>query len=141
MASQNGDCRYCRIVAGELDAYSLYENEYAYAFLNPEPVSDGHSLVVPKRHTERFTGLGRREAAELFRAVHRVADAVEEEMDPEGLNLLQSNGKAAGQDVSHVHVHVIPRQEGDGFDFTFGQHDLTEEEARELRRELDAALE
>lgn len=106
-------CPFCAIVAGDAPAYRVYEDESNLAVLDVAPVTDGHTLVVPKTHHESLTGMDGRTTADVFRTARRVAGALEDALDPEGLNLVQANGEAAGQEVFHVHVHVIPRQADD----------------------------
>ncbi|MBS1263258.1 MAG: hypothetical protein MAG715_00432 [Methanonatronarchaeales archaeon] len=133
-------CVFCKIVSGKLDAYRVYEDDAAVAFLDLNPVSRGHVLVVPQRHAETVTELSDEEAGELFAAARNVAALIEEGLEPDGLNLLQNNGEAAGQEVRHVHVHVIPRYfEGDGLAVRFDTEALTEEAASRVLETLGQA--
>lgn len=127
------DCLFCDIVHGKIDSHILYEDGDALAFLDVNPVSDGHALVIPKTHADTLTDLDGEETAALFRAVRDVAQGLQDALDPAGLNLLQSNGDAAGQEIPHMHVHLIPRyDDGDGFDFSFDQGDLDADQAQDL---------
>lgn len=118
------DCPFCAILGGEFDAHVVHETDDAMAFLDLNPVSRGHTLVVPKAHAERLDDLDAATTEGLFTTVRDVVERLEDGLDPEGVNVLQNNGEAAGQEVDHVHVHVIPRHGDDGLDITFDQGDL-----------------
>lgn len=102
-------CAFCSIVAEESPAYRLYENEKTLAFLDIEPATLGHTLVIPKAHHETVTDMSKSLAGSVFKTVHRVACGLESVYQLEGYNIIQTNGSAAGQDVFHAHVHIIPR--------------------------------
>lgn len=108
------DCIFCRIVAGDAPAQVLYEDEDTMAFMDINPATDGHCLVVSRRHADDLWSLPEEDGVAVWRAVRRVAEAVQEALRPDGLNLLQSNGLAALQTVFHFHVHVVPRYRDDG---------------------------
>jgi histidine triad (HIT) family protein len=82
------------------------------AFLDNRPASDGHTLVIPRKHFETIYDIPDEEIAHLFKIVKKVAVAVKETVNPEGLTVIQRNGNAAGQHIMHLHVHVIPRHKG-----------------------------
>ena len=106
-------CIFCAIAAGEAPAERVYEDELTMAFLDANPASDGHTLVIPKRHAENLFELDDADAAAVWTTVRHVARGVRDAMAADGLNLFQSNGRAAFQSVFHVHVHVVPRWSGD----------------------------
>lgn len=108
------DCIFCRIVAGEVKAHTVYENESVLAFLDIHPASRGHTMVIPKVHAERLDLLEDRHTGALFLGVKSVMALLEKALKPAGLNVGWNHGWAAGQKVSHLHVHVIPRYAGDG---------------------------
>jgi len=108
------DCIFCAIVAGEIPGRTVYETDEMLAFLDVNPLSKGHTLVIPKTHHERLTDVPEDVAVELMLALHRVTDAVEAAVDADGTTIAFNNGEAAGQEVPHVHGHVIPRWDGDG---------------------------
>jgi histidine triad (HIT) family protein len=117
------DCIFCRIVAGELPASVVHENDLVLAFLDIQPVNPGHALVIPKRHAVGLTDLEEAEAAAMFRTARRLAGALRRSGLPcEGVNLFYADGAAAMQEVFHAHLHVIPRFDGDGFGLQFGPH-------------------
>jgi histidine triad (HIT) family protein len=107
------ECVFCRIIRKELPANIVYEDEQVMAFLSNQPVNEGHTLVVPKRHYENIYGISEDEVAYLFRIVKRIAHAVRDAMGAEGIRIVQNNGEAAGQVVFHLHVHVIPMKPRD----------------------------
>ena len=107
-------CSFCEIVAGREPASRVYEDGAALAFMNLRQANPGHVLVIPKAHVPTIDLLAPDLAASLFQAVVLVARAVGRCFAPAGLSIWQSNGVAAGQEVFHVHVHVLPRRPGDG---------------------------
>ncbi len=123
------DCIFCGIVDGNLDSYDVYEDSQTKAFLDQNPANDGHTLVVPKTHAEELTDLDDEQIQRLFTAARQVASRIEDRLDPDGINIMQSNGKAAGQEIFHVHVHVIPRYSDDAVEIAFNGEQLDEETA------------
>ncbi|MEA3229964.1 MAG: HIT family protein, partial [archaeon] len=87
---------------------------FSFAFLDINPSSEGHTVVIPKQHIEKFTDMAPDQAASLFSSVNKVASKVQEALNIQDSNIGINNGKSAGQEVPHVHVHIIPRKEGDG---------------------------
>jgi len=120
-------CEFCRIVGRHVQVSSVYEDDYVLAFLDNRPASDGHTLVIPKGHFETIYDIPDEETAHVFAVVRKVALAIRRAMNPDGLTVIQRNGKAAEQHVLHLHVHVIPRYSG--------QNLLRMEEIQEVGRE------
>ncbi|MED4269921.1 HIT family protein [Geobacillus stearothermophilus] len=117
------DCIFCKIVNGELPAAKVYEDEHVLAFLDISQVTKGHTLVIPKVHTENVFTLTPEAAGRLFRAVPVIANALNKAFSPVGLNLLNNNGEQAGQTVFHYHLHLIPRYgKGDGVGAVWKSH-------------------
>lgn len=106
------NCVFCRIVRKEAPASFIFEDERVAAFLDIKPASEGHCLVIPKKHYENIYEIPDEAIAYLFKIVKKVADAVKKGVNAEGITIGQQNGRAAGQDVFHLHVHVIPRYTG-----------------------------
>lgn len=104
---------FTRIVNGEIPAARVYEDEQTLAFLDIGPASRGHTLVICKQELPTLLDLPPDLLAAVAYTVQRVARAVMDTLQPDGLNILQNNGAAAGQTVHHYHVHIIPRWEGD----------------------------
>lgn len=108
------DCLFCQIVAGDVPSRTVYEDDATFAFLDVNPLSRGHTLVVPKYHYETIEELPVDVAGTLFETVRRVTPAVEDAGEADASTIAVNNGEDAGQEVPHVHVHVIPRQPGSG---------------------------
>ncbi|HEY0186880.1 MAG TPA: HIT family protein [Cellulomonas sp.] len=110
------DCTFCRIAARELDASVVHESATVLAFMDIDPVTAGHVLVVPKAHLPGLADLSDDLATELFGAARAVAAALRRSsLRCEGINLFYADGEAAFQEVFHSHLHVFPRWAGDGF--------------------------
>ncbi|MBN2006895.1 MAG: HIT domain-containing protein [Anaerolineae bacterium] len=107
-------CVFCEIVVRRRPASIVYEDDVALAFMNLRQANHGHVLVIPKMHVVTVDSLPLEIAGPLFKAAVRVARAVQATFTPLGLSLWQSNGIAAGQEVPHVHIHILPRRPGDG---------------------------
>ena len=109
------ECIFCQIIQKQLPASVVYEDEQVVAFLSNRPVNEGHTLVVPKKHYANIYEISEDETSYLFKIVKRVALAVRDSVDAEGIRIVQNNGQAAGQVVFHLHVHVIPMKPQEGF--------------------------
>jgi histidine triad (HIT) family protein len=106
------DCIFCKIIRNEIPSHTLYEDEATRAFLDIYPATDGHVVVIHKRHEEKITEYGRDELADLFGTVTKIAKALEEEFATPILSIGINHGEPAG--VHHAHVHLMPRFAGDG---------------------------
>lgn len=107
------NCVFCRIVAGQIPSFKLLEDAATLAFMDINPANDGHCLVIAKPHHATLYDLPPDLLAAVSATVLKVAKAVEAAVKPDGLNLVQSNGKGAAQSVPHFHIHVLPRRLGD----------------------------
>ena len=108
------DCIFCSIVDGEIPGHVVHEDEATLAFLDANPLAEGHTLVIPKAHHERVNDLPADVASAIGRAIAVVAPAVEDAVDAPASTISYNNGEAAGQEVPHVHAHVVPRSSDDG---------------------------
>lgn len=108
------DCIFCKIVTGQIPVAKVYDDQVVVAFLDIGPLSDGHTLIVPKEHFERMHDCPVEILGQVASRLGKIANAVMTAMGSEGYNLLCSNGKAAGQLVEHLHFHIIPRNSDDG---------------------------
>lgn len=108
-------CIFCGIVEGKLPSAKLYEDGSSLAFLDIRPLVPGHALVVPKAHCSDLRDLPAGHGGPLLEAAQRLAPALIEAVEADGFNLIVANGAAAGQEVLHLHLHVLPRKTGDGF--------------------------
>jgi len=109
-----GECVFCKIIDGEIEATKIFENDLALAFLDANPMVDGHSVVVPKKHVSRFSELDEETAIGLFQVVQKVSRSILDGLEADGTNIGLNDGKAAGQAIPHTHIHIIPRYSGDG---------------------------
>ncbi len=108
------ECIFCKIIAGEIPALKVLDEELVLAFMDINPSSPGHMLVAPKRHAENIFEISEGDLAAVIKGVKRCANAVKEALKAEGITVLQLNGRASGQIVPHLHIHIIPRWEHDG---------------------------
>jgi len=108
------DCIFCKIIDGQIPAERVYEDDTAVAILDINPVRPGHTLVLPKEHVQDFDSCEPQLLARLIQSVQSAAHRVMKGMHAEGFNLTVLNGPAAGQEVFHLHFHVVPRNSGDG---------------------------
>ena len=113
------NCIFCKIVEGEIPSFKLYEDAATFAFMDINPVHDGHCLVIPKAHSATVFEIESEDFAAAARTTAKVARAVKAAVPCDGFNLMQANGEGAGQSVGHVHLHIIPRQNGDGLLFNW----------------------
>ncbi len=103
------DCIFCNIAKGKIKSNKVYEDEDTCAFLDINPRNPGHTLVITKKHHETIFELSDDEVAKLFQVVKKISIALRKGMKADGITIAQSNESAAGQVVTHIHVHVIPR--------------------------------
>ena len=103
------DCIFCKIVAGEIPASKVYEDDHFLAFLDISQVTPGHTLVIPKKHARNLLEMTPDETAALFNIVSRVTKKVESATQPQGMNIISNMEEIAGQSVFHTHVHILPR--------------------------------
>lgn len=108
------DCIFCRIVAGTIPAHMVYEDDEVVAFLDILPATRGHTLVIPRNHAPDLETMEPDDLATVARATQVVARLLRTKLQSDGLNVQQNNGAAAGQEVFHYHVHLLPRWNGDG---------------------------
>jgi histidine triad (HIT) family protein len=140
-------CVFCEIVAGRAPASVVYRDDLCIAFMDTTPVNAGHLLVVPITHATYLADLDPQAGSALFNVAQRLSAAVRKSgLRAEGINLLLADGEAAGQEVFHVHLHVLPRFPDDGFGHrfpaTYGQHPTREQldsNARAITRALEPA--
>jgi len=108
------DCIFCKIISGDIPAAKIFEDEIVLSFLDIGPISDGHTLVVPKHHFGRLHECPSQLLGQIASRLGRIAKAVVTATGAEGYNVLCNNGRCAGQVVEHLHFHIIPRRSGDG---------------------------
>lgn len=134
------DCIFCKIIKGELPCSKLYENEKVFAFLDLGPVSKGHSLVIPKEHYETLLDIPDELLKDVSIIVKKVSAAVKKAVNADGISIGQSNFKAAGQVVPHLHFHIMPRFDDDGLKL-WPQGKYDEGEMESYKEKIIKALE
>jgi len=106
-------CIFCRIIRGEIPSYKIYEDERTLAFLDISPSAPGHTLIVPRAHVTRVEDLSEEDAEALFMTLHGLVGCIQDAMEVPSSTIGINNGPESGQEVPHVHIHVIPRTRGD----------------------------
>jgi histidine triad (HIT) family protein len=139
--NRDPDCTFCRIVAGEIPCFKLYEDEATLAFMDINPVHPGHALAIPKAHEADVFEVSEPAIAAVSATARKLARAVHEVVAPDGLNLVQCNGKAAAQSVPHFHMHVLPRKAGDDLALNWGLEPGDMDEIGALAERIRTALE
>ena len=135
------NCLFCRIVAGEIPAAKVYEDDLVFAFLDIAPINKGHVLVIPKEHHESSSTIPEATAGRMFRVGSRIGVALRRKFDYDAFNLHLADGTAAGQVVMHAHLHVVPRGVEDGFHWNWRQLAYAKDEAAEVAARIAAKLE
>jgi len=107
------NCIFCKIIRGEMPSWKVYEDEYTYAFFDINPVNEYHTLVIPKNHYENIFDIPKNEAVNIMKTVKKIVDLYKEKLGMENIQILNSSGKEAQQDVFHIHFHIVPRFLGD----------------------------
>jgi histidine triad (HIT) family protein len=136
------ECVFCRIRDGQIPSTRVAEDERTIAFMDINPLSAGHCLVIPRAHAATLFDVDPADLGAVIATAKRVALAIRQALRPEGLNLLQANGAAAFQSVPHFHLHLIPRWTGDGKGFDWplvpGDHGTIRAAAEKIRGALGA---
>ncbi len=134
------DCVFCKIRDGQIPSCNVYEGERTLAFMDINPVNSGHCLVVTKAHAATLFDASVEDLTAVMATVKKLARALRDAVQPDGLNLLQANGAAAFQSVPHFHMHLIPRwkNDGKGFDWKLipGDRDEIMKVAERIRAHL-----
>ena len=136
----DSECVFCKIVAGEIDSIPVYEDANTLAFMDINPIAYGHTLVIPKQHWQNLYEVPDDQLAYVTATAKRVATAIRKALVPDGVSLVQANGKGAAQSVLHFHMHVIPRTLGDDLKINWklnpGNPDQIRSAAQRIVREL-----
>ncbi len=114
------DCIFCKIVAGEIPSFKVYEDEPTLGFMDINPANPGHVLAIPKAHWKDVHTIPDHVIAATVQTAKRIASAVEAALSPHGINLVQANGPGAAQSIFHFHMHVVPRHKGDELKLNWG---------------------
>ncbi len=134
------DCIFCKIIKGEIPSFKVYEDEHVYAFEDINPVSEGHTLIIPKKHAANLYEIDDESLAAVHKASKKVIDAITKALNATGVAAMQLNGESVGQSVFHYHLHLIPRQQGDprlpvsGWEERPGNMDRIKETAEKIKK-------
>ena len=134
------DCIFCKIAAGQIPSSTIYEDGHFRVFLDINPASRGHCLIVPKEHFTNIYDLDAETAGKIFTLATLISRTLKKVLKCDGLNVIQNNEAIAGQSVFHFHMHLIPRYKGDGLNFLAAQPAGDMEEIRKIRDLLKAEL-
>ena len=130
------DCIFCKIANGEIPSATVYEDSVCRVILDVNPANKGHALIIPKEHFDNIYSIDAETAAKIFTLATEVAKAQKAELNPDGLNILQNNGEAAGQTVFHFHMHLVPRYIKDNVTMTWIPGKADTEELSTLSKAL-----
>lgn len=130
------DCIFCKIASGKIPSKTLYEDDLFRVILDLGPATKGHALILPKDHAANLYELPDETAAAAMKLAKKMALIMREKLHFDGLNLVQNNGEAAGQTVSHFHLHLIPRYKGDGQNINWIPGEVSQEELETVRKEI-----
>jgi histidine triad (HIT) family protein len=122
MSDPLNDCIFCRVASGDAESWKVYETDRAYAFLDIHPVSEYHTLVIPKRHYVNIFDVPIDELQHLMAVLKHVVDLYQSRTGLENVQIVNSSGTEAQQDVFHLHFHIVPRRKDDGQDFIWTTH-------------------
>ena len=134
------DCVFCKIVAGEIPCFKLYEDDLTMAFMDINPANRGHCLAIPKAHWKDLHAVPDELIDATLHTAKRVAGAVRDTLRPDGINLVQANGSGAAQSVFHFHVHILPRRSGDELKINWGLKPGDMDEIGEVADQLKSNL-
>jgi histidine triad (HIT) family protein len=116
------NCIFCKIVQGEAPSWKIYENKEVYAFLDINPISKYHTLIIPKKHYVNIFDVPEHDLKEVIAVVRKLAKWYEEKLGIKNLQIISNNGKEGQQDVFHLHYHLVPRKKGDGQNIRWTVH-------------------
>ena len=114
------ECIFCKILDGDIPSIKLYEDDETFAFMDINPLHDGHALIIPKEHHPNIFETPADVLVSVSRTTQVIAKAVQKALAPDGINILQANGHGAAQSVFHIHFHVVPRKNGDDAKLNWG---------------------
>jgi len=140
-ANADPNCVFCKIVAGEIPCAKVLETDEALAFMDIGPLAPGHVLLIPKRHVVQLADMNAGLAGAVLRHLPAVGRAVRQATGCAGYNVLQNNGRAAHQEVMHVHFHIIPRNPGEAFQFNWPAGKYADGELELLQEKIRSILE
>ena len=116
------DCIFCKVSRSEAPSWKVYEDEHTYAFLDIHPVNEYHTLVIPKKHYVNIFDIPENEVVFIVKTIKRIVNLYEEKLGLKNVQIVNSSGTEAQQDVFHIHFHIVPRFSGDGQDVVWKTH-------------------
>ena len=138
--SHDPECIFCKILEGAIPSFKLYEDDNTFAFMDINPLHDGHALVIPKEHHTNIFETPTEVLTTLMATTQRIAKAVQNSIAPDGINILQANGHGAAQSVFHIHFHVLPRKNGDDAKLNWGLRPGDKDHIEQLADKIRAAI-
>ncbi len=135
MTNKNEDCIFCKIAKGEIPSKSIYEDKNVIAFLDINPISKGHTLVIPKNHFENIFDIPESELKEIIDTSKKISILLKNKLNADGINILHASGKEAQQSVFHFHIHIVPRYKNDKLD-TWPKSDYNELNFEEIIKKI-----
>lgn len=134
------NCVFCNIISGDIPSTVIYEDNDFKAIMDISPASKGHVIILTKKHFENLFQLEDNEAEKILVIARKIATAMKEELNCDGINFLQNNGKAAGQSVFHIHFHLIPRYEDDKVNISWTPGKYNDGQAAELAEKISKRI-
>ena len=131
------DCIFCKIIKGDIPSFKVYEDDRVFAFEDINPISTGHTLVIPKTHAENLWEIPEQDLSAVHKASKKIIAAIKEALKPSGVACLQLNGRGANQVVMHYHLHLIPRS-GDEPELPVSCWELTQGDMDAIKETADA---
>ena len=136
----NNECLFCKIVSGDIPAEKIYEDENTLAFLDINPVNPGHVLVIPKAHAENLDDISESDYLSVQKTVKFLAPKIAKAVSACGYNIGQNNKSCSGQVVMHLHVHIMPRFEDDGYELWHGKAYASDDVMQEIVNKIKSLL-
>jgi histidine triad (HIT) family protein len=110
------ECLFCKIVKGEIPSFKIFENDRVFSFLDINPLTKGHTLVIPKKHYENIFDIPEDELKEIISVAKKLSEIIRKKLNADGVNLMNASGEAAEQSVNHFHLHIVSRYKNDGLE-------------------------
>lgn len=137
---KDDNCIFCKLAAGQIPSTTLYEDEDFRVIMDIAPAVKGHAIVLPKQHMNDLLSIEENTAKKALFVVSKMANAIKDALNCDGINILQNNGEAAGQSVFHLHFHILPRYKEDHFTIPWKTLSYEEGEAEAIAKRIRAAL-
>ena len=134
------DCIFCRLANGDIPTNALYEDDIVKAIFDLSPASMGHVIILTKEHFDDLFSIDEETASHVFKVATKLAKAIKEALNCDGMNILQNNGEIAGQTVFHFHMHIIPRYAGDNVKFAWNHGKISEDDIKDLTKKIQNEL-